>query len=243
MQDYRGSGTPAVQSISGARGIELNPLMRLVYMWMGLGLAVTAVVALFIASNEQLLFSISGLWLPIILVQLGLVIGLSWGINKLSPTMATTLFFVYAGTMGLTMGVLLYVVAESPAGTSAIASAFVTTAGLFGAMTVVGFTTKTDLSRFSTYFMMALIGLVIAMVINMFMQSGPLGMLISVVGVILFTALTAYDTQKIKQMSEDPALVGDQVTMQRLAIMGALTLYLDFINLFIFLLRLFSSRD
>ena len=238
MTNYRSGSAPISAS---APLIELRPLMRLVYLWMGLGLLTTAIIAFFVANNEALLITAANAMLPLILVQLGLVIGLSWAINKISPSVATILFFVYAASMGLTMGVILYSFAATEGGAMAIASAFFTTAGLFGAMTVVGFTTKVDLSRFSTYFMMALIGLVIAMFVNMLLQSTFLGYVISVVGVLVFTALTAYDTQKIKEMSMAPEMQEHSDSMVRLSIIGALTLYLDFINLFLFLLRIFGG--
>lgn len=235
--------------------VELRPLMRMVYTWMGLGLLTTAAISFLVASNVSLVMTIANAWLILLLVQLGLVFGLSMGINRLSPTVAAGMFFVYAGTMGLTLGVMFFglvfeidpltgELVTNGFGVAAIAKAFLTTAGLFGAMTVVGYTTKVDLSKYSAFFMMALIGLVIAMVVNMFAQSGPLDFAISVFGVLLFTALTAWDTQKIKQMAMNPELEGDQNLMMRLSIMGALTLYLDFINMFIFLLRIFAGgRD
>lgn len=224
--------------------IEVRPLMRLVYIWMFFGLITTGVVsgalASWIGSNPQNYATISNLVLPIFIAQIGIVIGLSWAINRISPAIAGFLFFVYSALMGVTLGVLFF--AYIATGQSmAIAQAFFTTAGLFGAMTIIGYTTKVDLTKYSTFFGMALIGLVIAMVVNIFLGSGMLELIISVIGVILFTALTAYDTQKIKNMSMQPEMQQHSDSMARLAIFGALTLYLDFINLFLFLLRLFGG--
>lgn len=226
-----------------APAVEFRPLMRLVYLWMGLGLLTTAVLALVLSSNEQLIFSIAQWTLPIFIGQFILVIALSWAVNRIPPMVAVALFFVYAVSMGVTMSVLVYsYVATGEA--MAVANAFFTTAGLFGVMTVVGYTTKVDLSRYSTFFMMALIGLVIAMVVNMFLQSSGFSLLISIIGVLLFTALTAYDTQKIKNLAMHPSMQEHSDAMVRLSVLGALTLYLDFINLFIFLLRIFAGgRD
>lgn len=220
---------------------DVNPLLRLVYLWMSLGLLVTAGVSFAIAQNEQFVFSIARAWYVIVFLQLGLVLGLSWGIRRVSPAVATGLFFVYAGSVGLTLGVIFYALVKGGEG-MAIAKAFFTTAGLFGAMTVVGFTTKVDLSKFSTFFMMGLIGLVIAIIVNMFLRSDGLSFIISVVGVLLFTALTAWDTQKIKMLAMQPELQTYSDDMRKLSILGALELYLDFINLFIFLLRLFAGN-
>lgn len=231
--------------------IDARPLLRLVYTWMSLGLLLTAGVAWFIASQPQLVLDLYPLWMPLAIGQFILVLVLNWGINRMSPAVATGMFFVYAGTMGLTMGMVLFGVMAQNANSIEeigtfqsilpIAKAFLTTSALFAAMTIIGFTTKIDLSRFSTFFMMALIGLVIAMVINIFLQSDAFSFAISVFGVLLFTGLTAYDTQKIKEMAY--TVTDEGAMMTKLSILGALTLYLDFINLFLFLLRLFSSRD
>lgn len=230
--------------------IDVRPLMRMVYMWMSLGLLTTALIsggltiwAINSATPEQLgmLFTLA---IPLGIFTFIIVMALSWGINRMSPAVATGAFFFYAALNGVTFSALFFAYIANGAG-FAILNAFLTTAGLFGAMTVIGYTTKVDLSKYSTYFMMGLIGLLIAMVVNIFLNSGALGFIISVVGVILFTALTAYDTQKIKEMAAQPAFQdGTSEATQKMAIMGALTLYLDFINLFLFLLQLFAGgRD
>ncbi len=223
----------------GAR-IEPNRLMRLVYLWMGLGLLVTTITAIFISSNESLLQIAQNLFIFAIIGTLIMVVALSALIFKMSVGMATTLFFVYAGVNGITFA---FVFLAYDLGS--IAAAFGTTAVLFGVMTVVGFTTSVDLTRYRTYFLMGLFGLIIAMFVNMFLlQSGPLDLMISIFGVVLFTALTAYDTQRILRIAEMPEVQADGSIAMKLSILGALTLYLDFINLFLFLLRIFGGgRD
>lgn len=255
MQNFN-MQNPAVERSGLMSQIDIRPLMRLVYMWMGLGLLVTAVVSFVVSSNVELALSLAQGWFVLMIVQLGIVFGLSFLVNRIKPAIALILFFVYAASMGLTLGVMFLGIMIDPeasmrageivysnGGMMTIASAAATTAGLFGVMTVIGYTTKVDLSRFSTYFMMALIGLVIAMLVNMFLQNDTFSLIISVFGVLLFTGLTAWDTQKIKQMAMMPEMQHHSDSMMRLSIMGALTLYLDFINLFIFLLSIFSSRD
>ncbi|HEX2905708.1 MAG TPA: Bax inhibitor-1/YccA family protein, partial [Phototrophicaceae bacterium] len=210
--------------------VEIRPLMRLVYMWMTVGLLTTALIAMLVSGNEALLAIVTN---PVVLFgsfigQIGLVIALNAGMRRMSADLAGVLFFVYAALNGFIFS-LLFVVYDL----GSIGMAFLTTAGLFGAMTIVGYTTKTDLTRYSSYFMMGLIGLVIAMVVNMFLGSGPLDFAISIFGVLLFTGLTAYDTQKIKEMAADPNIEASGSLAAKLGILGALQLYLDFINLFL----------
>jgi uncharacterized protein len=217
-------------------GVQLNAVMRNVYAWMTMGLLVTAFVSVLL-SRMQIPLS-QPVFLGAIFAQLGIVIGLSWGINRMSATVAGMLFFVYAAITGMTFSILFQIY-----DLGAIYAAFFTTAGAFGAMTVVGLTTKTDLSKYSTYFMMGLIGLFIAMIVNMFLGSGPLDYIISIFGVLLFTALTAYDTQRIAKMASNPKLQVKSENTLKFSVIAALTLYLDFINLFLFMLRLFGGRD
>lgn len=228
-------GTPL--SLSGLR-VEIRPLMRLVYMWMTVGLLVTAFVAMIVSGSEAALLLVRN---PVILfgsiiLQLVLVVALNAGINRMSANLAGVLFFVYAALNGFIFSMIFLAYSLG-----SISLAFITTAGLFGAMTVVGFTTKTDLTRYSSYFMMGLIGLFIAMIVNAFLGSGPLDFIISIIGVLLFTALTAYDTQRIAAMAANPQIEADGSLAPKLAIIGALKLYLDFLNLFLFLLRLFGG--
>ena len=167
------------------------------------------------------------------------VIALGVRMMKMSPTTALAMFFLYAALTGVTFSVLFLVY---DLGT--IQLAFFSTAGAFLAMSVVGYTTQLDLSQYRSYFMMGLIGLIVAGLVNMFLRSSAMDMVISMFGVVIFVALTAYDTQKIKRMAADPMINSDGTMAARVSIYGALQLYLDFINLFLYLLRLFgrSSR-
>ena len=159
-----------------------------------MGLLVTAAVALAVSNSG--FFPSQGLMIIAIVAQLGIVIGLSWAINRISATTAGMLFFVYSALTGFTFSIFFLVFSLG-----SIAAAFFSTAGVFGAMTVYGLTTKTDLTKFSSYFMMGLFGLIIASVINIFLGSGPLDFIISIFGVLLFTGLTAWDTQRIAAMA------------------------------------------
>lgn len=216
--------------------VNLQPIMRQVYVWMGLGTLLTAFVAFLTVSTPLLNLALNPVILIVAMVaELGLVMGLSFGLNRLSAVVATGLFFVYAALNGFTLSIILL----AYSGTT-ITTAFVATAALFGAMSIIGYTTQVDLTKMGTYLMMGLIGLVIAMVVNIFVGSGPLDMLISVVGVLIFTGLTAFDTQRIAQMAASVGTQGEAAA--KLGIYGALKLYLDFINMFLFMLRLMGGR-
>jgi len=207
---------------------------------MTLGLALTGVIALGVANNPPLLqaiFTNTGLFFGIIIAQLAMVWILSASIMKLNTTAATLMFAGYAALNGLSLSIIFL----AYTGTS-IASVFFITAGTFGAMSLYAITTKRDLSGWGNYLFMALIGLVVASLVNVFLRSDGMSFIISIVGVLLFTALTAYDTQAIKKMSD---YYGDGVGEEnyvRLSILGALKLYLDFINLFLYLLRILGNR-
>lgn len=215
-------------------GLQLNAVMRNVYGWMTMGLLVTTAVALAV-SNSGLFPSQGVFWLAIF-AQIGIVFGLSFAIKRISATAAGMLFFVYSAVTGFTFSIFLL---AFDLGT--IGAAFFSTAGVFGAMTIVGMTTKTDLTKYSSYFMMGLIGLFIAIIVNIFVGSSLIEFAISVFGVLLFTGLTAYDTQRIARMAADPRMTVDSENTLKFSIMAALTLYLDFINLFIFMLQLFGG--
>ena len=222
---------------SSERSAVFSALMRKVYLWMTMGLAMTALAAAYVASSPSLLQSIfSGSTLLILIVaELGLVFYMSARIMKMSFATAGLLFAAYALLNGVTLSSIfvVYKIAD-------ITAAFIATAGTFAAMTVVGFVVKRDLSAMGRFMMMALIGFIIASVVNMFMASSALYWGITYLGVLIFCGLTAYDTQKIKQMFLS---YGDEVNdgTMKLALMGSLTLYLDFINLFLYLLRIFAS--
>jgi len=218
------------------QGIQLNAVMRNVYAWMTMGLLITAFVSALLSTSG--LAPSGTVMLLVIFGQLGIVIGLSWAIHRISATLAGLLFFAYSAMTGVTFSIIFLVY---PIGS--ITAAFLTTAGVFAAMTIVGLTTQTDLSKYSAYFIMGLIGLFIAMIVNIFLGSSALDFAISIFGVLLFTGLTAWDTQRIARMAADPRFAVNADETLKFSILGALTLYLDFINLFLFLLRLFGGRD
>ena len=223
-----------------SRADTINAFMRGVYGWMSAGMLLTAGTAWYTATSPLgvSLLQTPGLMLGLILVQFGLVIGLSAAINRLSGTAATLMFLAYSALTGLTLSSIFFVYSMT-----SIFQAFVVTAGMFGAMSVYGMVTKRDLTSMGSFLFMGLIGIVLASVVNMFLKSSAMGFIISVIGVLVFTGLTAYDTQKLKYMGEAMPL-GDGTAIRRGTILGALTLYLDFLNLFLMMLRLFgSSRD
>lgn len=223
-------------------GISMNAVMRLVYVWMGLGLLVTTVTALFISNTPALveaIFTNTALFWGIIIAQFGLVFVISLAINKLSPAVAGILFLAYSATVGVTISLMLLVYTGE-----SVVMAFGTTAAVFGAMTIFAFTTKMDLTKWGTFLTMGLIGLIIASLLNVFIfRSSGFDLMLSYFGVLLFTALTAYDTYQIKKMAESPelAMAGSDAVL-KLSIIGALKLYLDFINLFLYLLRILGTR-
>jgi FtsH-binding integral membrane protein len=210
--------------------------MRQVYTWMVLGMLITTVVAFVTASTSLINLAANPIILLIaVLAEFGLVLGISAGLNRLSAGVATLLFMLYAALNGFTLSMILLAFTGA-----SLFLTFATTAALFGVMSIIGYTTKVDLSRMGTYLMMGVIGLVIAMVVNIFVGSGPLDTIISVVGVLIFTALTAYDTQRIGRMAAQMNVNGDSEV--KFGIFGALKLYLDFINMFLFVLRLTGRR-
>ena len=230
---------PGAQA-SVSRADTINAFMRGVYGWMSLGMLLTAATAWFTATSPLgvSLLQTPGLMLVLILAQFGLVIGLSAAINKLSGGTATLMFMAYSALTGLTLSSIFFVYSMA-----SIFQAFVVTAGMFGAMSVYGMVTKRDLTSLGSFMFMGLIGIVLASVVNMFLKSSAMSFGISVIGVFVFVGLTAYDTQKLKYMGEVMPM-GDGTAIRRGTILGALTLYLDFLNLFLMLLRLFgSSRD
>ena len=171
-----------------------------------------------------------------IIAEFALVIGVSAAINRLSLTTATLMFILYSVINGALLSYIFLVYTAS-----SVATVFFITAGTFGAMALVGYTTKTDLTSIGKYLFMALIGLIIATVVNVFIKSEGFTYILSYIGVLIFVGLTAYDSQKIKQMLIQAPDAGESA--QKLALLGALTLYLDFINLFIYLLRIFGKRE
>lgn len=212
--------------------------MQKVYLWMTFALTLTGFVAYRTTQSEfllELIFSSSFGLIGLILVELALVFWIMSGIQRMSSNMAIGLFLLYSVLNGMTLSVLLIVFTGA-----SVATTFFITAGMFGAMSIYGYTTKQDLSSWGNLLFMALIGLILASVVNIFLQSSGLYWLISYIGVLVFVGLTAYDTQKIKQLAAQ-VIVQSEVG-RKVAILGALTLYLDFINMFTFMLRILGNR-
>ena len=209
-----------------------------VYNWMALALFITGIVAYYTASSPEIFNAIVGsriLFFGLILGELGLVIYLSRAINTMSRSMAIGAFLVYSVLNGLTMSVIFMAYTST-----SIATTFYITAGTFAAISFYGYTTKKDLTSIGNMAFMALIGIIIASIVNMFLQNEMMYWIISYLGVAIFVGLTAYDTQKLKAIASRG--FANEDGMEKMAIMGALTLYLDFINLFLFLLRIFGDR-
>jgi FtsH-binding integral membrane protein len=217
--------------------MTISTFFNAVYAWMAAGLALTGVIAFIVANRPDLLpFQLTGgTFLILFVLQLLLVVSISGAINRIGPAAATALFLLYAALNGVTFSVLFKAYSLP-----SLTSAFLVTAGTFGAMSIYGYTTRRDLTRFGSLFFAALIGIVIASVVNMFLHSPMLYWLVSYGGVILFIGLTAYDTQVLKIYAAQTA--GNPHMASRLAIVGSLRLYLDFINLFLFILRIMGNR-
>lgn len=230
---YQNGGAPVIDIST-----KLSAVMKRVYVKMFLGLLVTAFVAFWAASTPAVLYFFAqntwAMW-GLLIGSVVMVIALSGAINKISSPVATALFFGYAVIMGL----MLYPILLVYTGAS-IAKTFFITAGVFGAMSVYGYFTAKDLTKMGSFLFMALIGIIICSVVNIFLHSSTMEWIISGAGVLIFIGLTAWDTQKIKQM----AMIAPEESVGKLATIGALSLYLDFINLFLYLLRFFgASRD
>lgn len=217
---------------------EQQRFMVRVYSWMTGGLGITGFMALYVSNSETMRSIILGnqiVFFGLIIAQLGLVIYLSARIQKMSASQAQGVFILYAGLTGMTFSAIFLTYT-----TASIASTFMVTAGTFGAMSFYGYTTKKDLTSWGSFLFMGLIGIIIASVVNMFLQSSAIYWIVTYAGVLIFIGLTAYDTQKIKEMN----IIGNEGTDEdtKEAISGALTLYLDFINLFLMLLRIMGDR-
>ena len=214
-------------------------LMRKVYVWMSLALVLTGVTAYGVATSPGVLNAIFNnqiLFWGLVIAEFALVIGISAAIHKLSLTTATLMFVLYSVINGAVLSSIFLIYTMS-----SIASVFFITAGTFAVMAFIGYTTKKDLTSMGKILFMALIGIIIATIVNIFLKSSGLEMIVSYLGVLIFVGLTAYDSQKIKNMLLMAPDAGEGA--QKLALLGALTLYLDFINLFIYLLRIFGRRE
>jgi uncharacterized protein len=208
-------------------------LLSQAFLWMFAGLLLTAGVAFVVQANATVMDKVTGLILPIFLGQLALVWVIGLGIRRMNATLALGLFFVYAATLGFTMAVIVSLYTGQ-----SVATAFVSAAAMFGAAGIYGVVTKRSLAGIGGTLIMGVFGLIVASLINVFFANGALSWIISLVGVVIFTALTAYDTQRIAS----GALVTQTGSVEKAAVLGALSLYLDFVNLFLFLLRLFGNR-
>lgn len=232
-----------VESASRDRELYLSAafpaLMRKVYLWMTMALVITGFTAYGVATSPAILSAIlmnKMLFFGLIIGEFALVIGLSAAINRLSLSTATLMFVLYSVINGATLSVIFLAYTLS-----SIANVFFITAGTFAVMAFIGYTTKKDLSGMGKMLMMALIGLIIATVVNLFLRSTGLQLIVSYIGVLVFVGLTAYDTQKIKQMLMMAEDTGE--TAQKIALLGALSLYLDFVNMFLYMLRIFGKEE
>ena len=220
--------------------ITVNKVMKNVFTLMSLALALTGCVSYMIMSNEELLMKLlsnTGLFFGLIIAEVIMVIAISSMINKISFSVAMILFALYSAINGVTLSPLMALYTEE-----SITSTFFITAGTFGAVALFGYTTKKDLTGIGKILIMALIGIIIATIVNIFIGSSQMSMIINYVGVIVFVGLTAYDTQKIKDMTLKSLQSGNESIIPKLSVIGALTLYLDFVNLFIKLLQLMGKR-
>ena len=230
---YRDQQPAWVSSATAGSEIRIREFIRSVYAWMFGGLLLTAAAAWFVVESpamQQLIFGTPLRWV-LLIAELGLVFYLSLRITKMSSTTAATVFLLFSVLNGLTLSSIFFVYTAAN-----ISQAFLTAAGMFGAMSVYGMVTKRDLTSWGSFFFMGLIGIIICSVINFWLKSPGLAWAVSFLGVFIFLGLTAYDTQKLKAYATVPELRGN------LAVYGALALYLDFINLFLMLLRLFGGN-
>ena len=243
--NYTNSNDYLSKSIFEAEAVG-KKFMANVFLLMGLGLVLTAIAAYYTASTPALLESminetettksLSMLGWIIMLAPLAFVLVISFGVNKLSYSALVALFTVYSLVMGMSLSFIFLMYTMS-----SIATTFLVSAGMFGVMALVGYTTDTDLTKMGSILLMALFGLIIASLVNIFLGSSMLDWIISFVGVLLFAGLTAWDVQKMKNMSLSE--YAGTATGKKLSLIGALNLYLDFINLFLFLLRFFGRRN
>lgn len=221
--------------------VRVNSFIQGVYNWMALGLGLTGIVAFFVANTPSLLQMIVGnslLFFGLIIAELALVFTLSARVHKMQASTATNLFLLYAVLNGATLSVIFVAYTAS-----SIASTFFICAATFGACSIYGMTTKKDLTSWGSFLFMGLIGIIIASVVNIFLRSSALSMIVSYIGVFIFIGLTAYDTQKLKMMAQTQPADLDAGIIRKGSILGALSLYLDFINMFLFMLHIFGSRE
>jgi uncharacterized protein len=233
-----------MQSISTQRTqvqVQVNEFIRSVYNWMAIGLGITGLVAYYVSSNEALLKMIFGnqlVFFGLIIAELALVFSISARVNKMEASTATALFILYAALNGATLSVIFLVYTKA-----SITSTFFICSATFVASSIYGMTTRRDLTSMGQFMFMGLIGIIIASVVNMFIHSSGMNLIVSYIGVIIFVGLTAYDTQKLRAMAVTQPDGLDGAAIRKGAILGALALYLDFINLFLMLLRIMGNRE
>ncbi len=221
--------------------VQVNQFVRSVYNWMALGLGITGLVAFYVASSETMRSIIFGnpvIFFALMIGELVLVFSLSARIQKIQASTATSMFLVYSALNGLTMAFVFLAYTQA-----SVTSTFFVCAATFGVCSLYGMNTQKDLTSMGSFMVMGLIGIVIASVVNMFIRSSGMSMIISYIGVIVFVGLTAYDTQKLKMMALSQPAGLDESAVRKGAILGALTLYLDFINLFLMLLRILGVAN
>jgi FtsH-binding integral membrane protein len=234
---YRPTITPGLPATSAAPPIVVDrrtsvAFLSQAFFWMFIGLLVSAGIAFTVTQSTELQEFTAGNLFPLLIGQVVLAFAISLGINRMSATLALGLFFVYAASLGLTLGLIVGSYPEA-----SVVSAFLSASAMFGAAAVYGAVTKRDLSAIGSIAFMGIIGILVASLINIWFASSAVTWVISIIGVVLFTALTAYDVQKIQQ----GALVAMLGSVEKAAVIGALRLYLDFVNLFLFMLRLFGG--
>jgi hypothetical protein len=221
--------------------VAVNSFIQSVYGWMAFGLGITGLVAMVIANSEsmlQLIFGNQLIFFGLIIAELALVFSISARINRMEASTATGLFLLYAALNGATLSFIFIAFTRA-----SIASTFFICAGTFAACSIYGYVTKKDLTSMGGFLFMGLIGIIIASVVNIFLRSPMIYWIISYLGVAIFMGLTAYDTQKIKSMAHSQPADLEAGVIRKGAIMGALSLYLDFINMFIFMLHIFGGRE
>lgn len=232
-------GTAGARTGAAAQIDEgLRQYMLRVYNYMGSGLLLSGIVAFLVSSNPAVMQAIygSGLHMVVMFAPLGLLLVMSFAFNKLSPTAMSAMYWLFCGIKGVSLAYILAVYSGE-----SVARAFFITAVTFGAMSVWGYTTKRDLSGMGSFLLMGAIGLIVAMIVNIFMESSAMAWVISVLGVLIFTGLTAYDTQQIKNDFIEHRMVGGLAT--KTAVMGAVSLYINFVLIFQFLLSIMGDRE
>lgn len=225
------------QPMTAVESTLAGAMMRKVYLWMTMALAISGLTAYYASGSYAFMSALTAnrfTFIMLFVIELGLVIGLSAAIDRLSALTATIMFLIYSVVNGATLSVIFLAYDMG-----SIANVFFITAGTFASMALFGTVTKRDLSKLGSYLYMALFGLIIAGVVNMFLHSARFDYIVSIVGVLVFTGLTAYDVQKIRAMI---FTAGDEELSTKVAIIGALTLYLDFVNFFLYMLRLGGNR-